>query len=216
VPPWSRAAPRRCAHPRSRSACSVTTRPSVSVRRRRSSSVIRGSSPVSTYLDAPWIPTVGTVHAWTFRNVDRRCSSVPPYDPPPAVARSPTGVLVLVGAAEVVEVLERRRVGTVVDGRAREDAVGLPDEPRQPLAVALYVLGRVIQREIDRAQIDHPVSAPASAAASSATDSAARVVVLSAPTDCRRRRRFGSYVGFGVREKTGGLRETDLALTGYL
>jgi hypothetical protein len=34
----------------------------------------------------------GTVHAWTVRNVDRRCSSVPPYDPPPAVASRPTAV----------------------------------------------------------------------------------------------------------------------------
>jgi hypothetical protein len=43
--------------------------------------------------EAPRIPTTwGTVQACTFRNVDRRCSSVPPYDPPPAVASSPTAV----------------------------------------------------------------------------------------------------------------------------
>ena len=64
------------------------------------------------------------------------------------------GVRVLVGAAEVVEVLERRRVGAAVDGRAGEDAVGLADAALQRLAVALRVLVGVVQREVDRGQVD--------------------------------------------------------------
>ncbi len=58
--------------------------------------------------------------------------------------QSDRGVGVLVGAAEVVEVLERRRVGSAVDGSAREHAVGLAHAPRERLAVALGVLVRVI------------------------------------------------------------------------
>jgi len=64
------------------------------------------------------------------------------------------GVLELVVRAVVVEALERRGGGAVVDWRADHDAVGRADPAAEPVGLAPLVAVGVVQRQVDVSEVD--------------------------------------------------------------
>ncbi len=64
------------------------------------------------------------------------------------------GVLVLLETAVIVEVLQRARVRAVVDRRPERDGVGLADDARDLLAVALLVDVGIVDGKVVLAEVE--------------------------------------------------------------